>query len=139
MRAAKSVGIPFVVMDRPNPINGITVQGAVPDSTPPERSSSCGAITCIHPIPTRHAMTIGELARLFNGEFGIGCDLTVVPMQGWRRSMYLDETGLAWVNPSPNMKSLNAALLYPGLGMLESTNLSVGRGTDTPFQLYGAP
>ena len=139
MRAAKSAGIPFVVLDRPNPINGVTVQGAIPDSTPPERSSGCGAITSIHPIPTRHGMTMGELARLFNTEFGIGSDLTVIPMKGWRRSMYLDETGLAWVNPSPNMKSLTAALLYPGLGVLETTNLSVGRGTQTPFQLYGAP
>lgn len=139
MRAAKAAGIPFVVLDRPNPINGITVQGAVPTSIPPERSSCCGAITCIHPIPTRHGMTMGELARLFNGEYGIDCDLTVIPLQGWQRSMYLDETGLAWVNPSPNMKSLTAALLYPGLGVLETTNLSVGRGTATPFQLYGAP
>lgn len=139
MRAAKVAGIPFVVLDRPNPINGLSVQGGIPESIPPERESGCGAITSIHPIPTRHGMTMGELARLFNGEYGIGCDLTVIPLRGWQRSMYLDETGLTWVNPSPNMKSLTAALLYPGLGVLETTNLSVGRGTETPFQLYGAP
>ena len=139
MRAARAAGIPFVVLDRPNPINGVTVQGAVPDSIPPERSTSCGAITSIHPIPTRHGMTIGELARLFNTEFGINCGLTVIPLQGWKRAMYQDDTGLAWVNPSPNMKSLTAAILYPGLGVLETTNLSVGRGTDKPFQLFGAP
>jgi len=139
MRAAKSAGIPLVVLDRPNPINGITVQGAIPETALPEHSSGCGAITSIHPFPTRHGMTVGELARLFNTEYGIGSDLTVIPVNGWQRGMYQDGTGLAWVNPSPNMKSLTAAILYPGLGVLETTNLSVGRGTDIPFQLYGAP
>jgi len=139
MEAAGKAGIPFVVLDRPNPIGGIAVAGAMPSKTLPEKSSGCGAITSIHPIPTRHGMTVGELARLFNAEFGVTCTLTVVPMQGWRRDMFLDETGLAWINPSPNMKSLDAALLYPGLGILETTNLSVGRGTARPFQLYGAP
>lgn len=139
MRAAKEAGIPFVVLDRPNPIGGEKVQGAIPTIALAERKSSCGAITSIHPIPTRHGMTVGELARLFNGEFGIACDLIVIPMQGWRRSMYFDQTGLDWVNPSPNMKSLNAAILYPGPGTLETTSLSVGRGTDKAFLAYGAP
>jgi uncharacterized protein YbbC (DUF1343 family) len=139
MRAAKKAGIPFVVLDRPNPIGGEKVQGAIPVTPLPERKNGCGAITSIHPIPTRHGMTIGELARLFNTEYGIGCALTVVPMRGWQRSMYYDQTGLAWVNPSPNMKSLDAALLYPGPGTLETTSLSVGRGTDRAFLAYGAP
>jgi uncharacterized protein YbbC (DUF1343 family) len=84
-------------------------------------------------------MTAGELARLFNTEFGIDCQLSVIPMQGWQRGMYLSDTGLSWINPSPNMKSETAALLYPGLGTLETTSLSVARGTEQPFQLYGAP
>jgi uncharacterized protein YbbC (DUF1343 family) len=139
MRAAKEAGIPFVVLDRPNPIGGVKVQGAIPTSTLPERKNGCGAITSIHPIPTRHGMTVGELAQFFNSEYGIGCNLTVIPMRGWQRPMNYDQTGLAWVNPSPNMKSLDAALLYPGPGTLETTNLSVGRGTSRPFQVYGAP
>ncbi len=139
MRAAQSNGIPVVVLDRPNPINGVAMGGAIPVVPVPEKSSGCGALTSIHPIPTRHGMTIGELARLFNGEFGIGCNLTVIPMQGWQRALYYDETALPWSNPSPNMRSMTAALLYPGFGILESTNLSVGRGTDRPFELYGAP
>jgi uncharacterized protein YbbC (DUF1343 family) len=139
MRAAKEAGIPFVVLDRPNPIGGEKVQGAIPETALPERKNACGAITSIHPIPTRHGMTVGELAQLFNREYGIDCDLTVVPMRGWQRSMYYDQTGLAWVNPSPNMKSLNAAIVYPGPGTLETTTLSVGRGTDRAFQAYGAP
>jgi len=139
MRAARQAGIPFVVLDRPNPINGIHVSGAIPVQLPPERKSGCGAITSIHPIPTRHGMTIGELAMLFNSEFGINCQLTVVRMQGWRRELFFDQTGLPWVNPSPNMKSLTAALLYPGPGTLETTSLSVARGTQQPFEVYGAP
>ena len=139
MRAARLANIPFVVLDRPNPIGGLVVSGAIPNSSLPEKSSGCGAITSIHPIPTRHGMTMGELAQLFNAEFGIGCKLTVIPMHGWMREMYLDETGLAWVDTSPSMRSLDAALLYPGLGVLESTSISVGRGTERPFQRYGAP
>lgn len=139
MRAAKEANIPFVVLDRPNPINGIDVGGAIPTTALPERKNGCGAITSIHPIPTRHGMTMGELARLFNEEYGIGCALTVIPMQGWQRSMYFDQTGLTWINPSPNMKSLAAAMLYPGPGILETANLSVGRGTSRPFEIYGAP
>jgi uncharacterized protein YbbC (DUF1343 family) len=139
MRAAREARIPFVVLDRPNPLGGVRVEGAIPTTIPPERADGCGALAGIHPIPTRHGMTIGELALLFNTEFGLGCRLTVVPMQGWRRVMYFDDTGLDWVNPSPNMKSLSAAILYPGLGPLESADLSVGRGTERPFQAYGAP
>ncbi len=139
MKAAKASGIPFVVLDRPNPINGIDVGGAIPKTPLPDTKDGCGCLTSIHRVPTRHGMTVGELARMFNEEFGIGCDLRVVAMQGWRRSMYFDETGLTWINPSPNMKSLAGAFLYPGSGTLETTNLSVGRGTSTPFEQYGAP
>lgn len=139
MRAARDAGIDFVVLDRPNPINGVTVSGAIPTRLLPEKKSGCGAITSIHPIPTRHGLTVGELARLFNAEFAIGCKLSVIPMQGWRREMYYDQSGLAWVNPSPNMKSVTAALFYPGPGTLETTNLSVARGTAYPFEQYGAP
>lgn len=139
MHAAKEAGIPFVVLDRPNPIGGEKVQGAIPTIALPERKNGCGAITSIHPIPTRHGMTVGELAQFFNTEFGISCNLTVIAMQGWHRSMYYDQTGLAWINPSPNMKNMNAALLYPGPGTLETTSLSVGRGTARAFLAYGAP
>ncbi len=147
MQAAQRAGIPFVVLDRPNPIDGVDVQGAVSLPLLPKISahrttkpdSGCGALTSIHPLPTRHGMTVGELARLFNKEYGIGCTLTVVPMRGWERDMYFDETGLVWVNPSPNMRNMTEALLYPGLGVLETTNLSVGRGTEHPFEMYGAP
>ena len=133
MKAAKQQGLRFVVLDRPNPIGGLKVEGAIP---PPEQ---CGGLTSIYPIPTRHGMTVGELAGLFNEHFGIGCRLDVVQMSGWQRSMYFDQTGLPWVNPSPNMKTLVGAILYPGLGICEATNLSVGRGTDHPFEMYGAP
>ncbi len=148
MQAAKDAGIPFVVLDRPNPIGGDDVQGATPTAAFPlitkrqrtaPADNGCSSLTSIHPIPTRHGMTVGELARLFNTEYGIGCDLTVIPMRGWRRSMYFDDTGLDWINPSPNMKSLTGAILYPGLGTLEAANLSVGRGTEHPFEMYGAP
>jgi uncharacterized protein YbbC (DUF1343 family) len=139
MRSAKEAGIPFVVLDRPNPIGGEIVQGAIPSTALPERKNGCGAITSIHAIPTRHGMTVGELALLFNTEYGIGCALTVIPMLGWQRSLYFDQTGLSWINPSPNMKSVNAAILYPGPGTLETTSLSVGRGTERAFLAYGAP
>jgi uncharacterized protein YbbC (DUF1343 family) len=129
--AAKS-RVAVVVLDRPNPITGAVVEGSVSD---PERRS----FTAYHEIPVRHGMTVGELARLFNAERGIGADLHVVRMEGWARGMWFDETGLEWVNPSPNMRSLTAATLYPGIGLLETTNLSVGRGTDTPFEVLGAP
>lgn len=133
MEAAKEQNIQFVVLDRPNSIGGIKVEGIVAD---PEL---CGKNTCIYPIPTRHGMTVGELAKMFNDHFGIGCELTVIPMRGWKRSMYWDETGLMWINPSPNMKTLNGAILYPGLGAAETTWISCGRGKDRPFEMYGAP
>ncbi len=129
--AAKAHKIVFV-LDRPNPINGVDVEGPVADA---DRLS----FTAYHRLPVRHGMTVGELAQLFNQERNINCDLRVVKMEGWRRSMWFDSTGLTWVNPSPNMRSLTEAALYPGIGLLESTNISVGRGTDTPFELIGAP
>lgn len=132
MEAAKEHNKKFVVLDRPNPVSG-KVEGAI---APKEL---CGGNTCIYPIPTRHGMTVGELALLFNDHFGIGCDLTVIPMENWKRSMYFDETGLLWENPSPNMRTLNGAILYPGLGAGETTTLSCGRGLDRPFEIYGAP
>jgi uncharacterized protein YbbC (DUF1343 family) len=121
-----------VVLDRPNPITGRAVEGPVSDADRP-------SFTAWHPMPVRHGMTVGELARLFNAERRIGAGLIVVPCEGWRRTMWWDETGLIWVNPSPNMRSLTQATLYPGIGLLETTNLSVGRGTDTPFEVIGAP
>jgi uncharacterized protein YbbC (DUF1343 family) len=97
------------------------------------------AFVAYHALPIRHGLTVGELARLFNAERKIGADLDVVPLEGWKRSMMFERTGLTWVNPSPNMRSLSAALLYPGIGILETTNLSVGRGTERPFEWIGAP
>ena len=133
MEAAKEHGKRVVVLDRPNPIGGVAVEGPVLEE------ALRGGFTGYFPLPTRHGMTVGELALLFNKEYGIGCALEVVRMEGWKRSMLFDETGLPWVNPSPNMRSLEAALSYPGLGALEATNLSVGRGTPKPFHWYGAP
>jgi uncharacterized protein YbbC (DUF1343 family) len=133
MEAAKENGKSFVVLDRPNPIGGHIVEGIVIEK------ELAGGNTAIHPIPTRHGMTVGELAKLFNTEFGIGVELTVVPMKNWERDMFWDETGLLWVNPSPNMKTLEGAILYPGLGTGETTWISCGRGTDHPFEMYGAP
>jgi uncharacterized protein YbbC (DUF1343 family)/CubicO group peptidase (beta-lactamase class C family) len=132
MEEAAKAHRPLFVLDRPNPIGGVEVEGAIADA---DKLS----FTAYHTIPVRHGMTIGELAKLFNEERGIGCDLRVVEMTGWRRAMWLDETNLLWVNPSPNMRSLSEAALYPGIGLLETTNVSVGRGTDTPFELVGAP
>ncbi len=122
----------FVVLDRPNPINGVDVTGPMLDS---KRESFVG----FHRLPIRHGMTIGELSRMFCEELKLDLDLQVVPCEGWNRSDYWDRSGLLWVNPSPNMRSLNQAILYPGIGILETTNLSVGRGTDTPFELVGSP
>lgn len=129
--AAKAKRAVFV-LDRPNPIGGLEVEGPVADADKP-------SFTAYHAIPVRHGMTIGELAQLFNQERQLGCDLHVIKMEGWRRAMWLDETNLLWVNPSPNMRSLTEATLYPGIGLLETTNVSVGRGTDTPFEVVGAP
>lgn len=132
MKAAAAKGIPFAVLDRPNPIGGTIVEGPVLD---PAFASFVG----MYPIPLRHGMTVGELARLYNERFGIGATLYVVPVAGWRRSMMLDATGLAYIPPSPNLRRLEAALLYPGTVLLEGTNISEGRGTGAPFEQTGAP
>ncbi len=124
--------LPVFVLDRPNPIGGIDVEGPLADA---DKLS----FTAYHTIPTRHGLTIGELAQLFNKQRNIGADLRVIKMEGWQRSMWFDETNLTWTNPSPNMRSLTEATLYPGIGLLETTNVSVGRGTDTPFEVVGAP
>ncbi len=130
MEAAAKAKKAFYVLDRVNPIGGLAVEGpSVPDKE---------AFTATHAIPLRHGMTAGELAAMMNTERGIGCDLKVIPVEGWGRGMSFDQTGLPWINPSPNMRSLNAALLYPGIGLLEFS-VSVGRGTDTPFEILGAP
>ena len=132
MEEAAKAKIPFYVLDRPNPITGQHVEGPMLDA---DKVGWLGS----YPLPLRHGMTIGELARLMNGERHINADLHVVEMQGWERSEWFDQTGLPWVDPSPNIRSMNEALLYPGLAMLESsTNYSVGRGTDTPFEHIGA-
>ena len=122
----------FVVLDRPNPINGVNVVGPMLD---PKSESFVG----FHRLPVRHGMTIGELARMFKQELKLELDLQVIACEGWQRADYWDATGLTWVNPSPNMRSLTEALLYPGVGLIETTNVSVGRGTDTPFEVVGAP
>src|SRR6476659_886925 len=124
--------LPLFVLDRPNPIDGIDVEGPISDA---DKLS----FTSYHTIPTRHGMTFGELGQLFNKQRNIGADLRVIKMEGWQRSMWFDQTNLTWINPSPNMRSLSAATLYPGIGLLEPTNVSVGRGTDTPFEVLGAP
>jgi len=132
MEAAGRAGIPFIVLDRPNPVRGDVVQGNVLD---PDFASFVG----MFPVPMRHGMTPGELARLYVGEFGVQVDLRVVPVAGWSRDMTFEATALPWVAPSPNMPSLESALSYPGTCLFEGTNLSVGRGTDRPFQWVGAP
>ena len=132
MEAAAPRGIKVVVLDRPNPINGWQIEGPMLDK---DATSFIG----YYPMPMRHGLTLGELARLLNAENKIGADLDVVAMSGWRRDMWLDATGLPWVNPSPNMRNLIQATLYPGIGAIEGTNISVGRGTDTPFEQIGAP
>jgi uncharacterized protein YbbC (DUF1343 family)/CubicO group peptidase (beta-lactamase class C family) len=132
LEACAKAGKELIVLDRPDPITGIFLQGPMLD---PGRSSFVG----YYPVPVRHAMTIGELAQLFNAERHINANLTVVKMEGWQRGDWYDATGLLWINPSPNLRSVTEATLYPGVGMIEGTNISVGRGTDTPFELIGAP
>jgi uncharacterized protein YbbC (DUF1343 family)/CubicO group peptidase (beta-lactamase class C family) len=132
LEAAAKSGKEIVVLDRPNPVNGTYVQGPVADTG---RES----FVSYWQTPVRHGMTIAELARMFNTERSIGAKLTVVPMQGWIRGDWFDSTGLVWINPSPNMRNVTEAVLYPGLGMIEGGNISVGRGTDTPFEIVGAP
>ena len=132
LRAGKKHGVPVIVTDRPNPIGGETIDG-------PMLVKGFESFVGQFPIPMRHGMTIGELAKFFNDACGIGADLTVVPMEDWRRPMYFDETGLPWVMPSPNMPTLDTAVVYPGAVLFEGTNVSEGRGTTRPFELIGAP
>lgn len=132
LEEAAKAGVRIVILDRPNPIGGAVAQG--PMSQPGHEN-----FTNYGPIPVRHGMTLGELAQMFNTDHGIHAKLTVVPIQGWMRGDWFDETGVEWTNPSPNLRSLAEAILYPGVALVEGTNVSVGRGTDTPFELLGAP
>jgi len=132
MQAAKRKGIPFVVFDRPNPIGGEIVEGALLDT-------AFKSFVGMYPIPARHGLTVGELATLFNTKFGIGADLVVARVQNWKRSQWMDDAGLPWVNPSPNLRSLAALTSYPGSVYFEGTTLTEGRGTDRPFEQIGAP
>jgi uncharacterized protein YbbC (DUF1343 family)/CubicO group peptidase (beta-lactamase class C family) len=132
LEGAAKAGIEIIVLDRPNPITGSFVQGPISD---PGHES----FTNYDSVPVRHGMTMGELAKMFNGERKINARLQVVPMEGWMRGDWYDSTGLPWVNPSPNLRSLTEATLYPGVALIEGANVSVGRGTDTPFELVGAP
>jgi len=134
MQAAAEADIPFIVLDRPNPINGVAMEGPILDY--PSHSSFIG----LYPIPLRHGMTAGELALLFNDKFlKRKCRLTVVPMENWTRDEWFDQTSLPWTMPSPNMPTLDTATVYPGQVLIEGTNLSEGRGTTKPFELFGAP
>jgi uncharacterized protein YbbC (DUF1343 family) len=130
--AARRHGVKVVVCDRPNPIGGAAVEG-------PMLVKGFESFVGLYPIPMRHGMTIGELARLFNDAFGIGADLEVIAMEGWSRDMYFDATGIPWVLPSPNVPTLDTAIVYPGTVLFEGTNVSEGRGTTKPFELLGAP
>lgn len=132
LKAAGRAGLPVVVCDRPNPIGGRAVEG-------PMLLKGFESFVGLYPVPMRHGCTIGELAALFNREFGLGAKLEVVTMQGWSRDSYGDETGLPWVLPSPNIPTVDAAVVYPGTVLLEGTNVSEGRGTTKPFELVGAP
>jgi uncharacterized protein YbbC (DUF1343 family)/CubicO group peptidase (beta-lactamase class C family) len=132
MEEAAKAGKPIFVLDRPNPINGVDVAGAVADADKL-------TFVATHTLPVRHGMTTGEIAQMFNAEKKIGADLRVIKMENWQRQMWFDQTNQTWTNPSPNMRSLTQATLYGGIGLLEYTNLSVGRGTDTPFEVVGAP
>lgn len=133
MKSAAEHKVRFVVLDRPNPVTGVLVDGPNPDA------EHVGKFTCYGPFPVAHGMTVGELAKLFNAEYGINCDLQVIGMEGWSRRMWWEDTGVKWVNPSPNMRSPTEALLYLAVGLLEATNVSVGRGTEIPFECFGAP
>jgi uncharacterized protein YbbC (DUF1343 family) len=132
MKAAAAAGVKVVVLDRPNPIGGLQVEGG---GLEPGLENFCA----LYPVPQRHAMTVGELARLYRASFGIDCELEVVACEGWKRAWYWEETGLPWVMPSPNMPTVETAVVYPGMCLLEATNLSEGRGTTRPFELFGAP
>ncbi len=132
MEACREAGLRFVVLDRPNPIGGTLREGPV---LQPGFESFVG----LHPIPLRHGLTVGEMARLANAHFGIGCELDVVPCEGWERGTWFDGTGLPFVLPSPNLPTLDSCTVYPGMVLLEGTNLSEGRGTTRPFETFGAP
>ena len=132
LEAAKTLDIEVMVLDRPNPINGFSIEGPMLDI-------SALGFTGYLPMPIRHGLTIGELSKLINAETDINADLKIITMKNWRRELWFDQTGLPWVNPSPNIQSLTQAMLYPGIGALEGSNLSVGRGTNTPFEQIGAP
>jgi uncharacterized protein YbbC (DUF1343 family) len=133
LEAAAQAHVAYYVLDRPNPINGVAVEG------PPLDEKYVSFVAYMPGFPIRHGMTVGELAQFYNGEKKLNADLHVIKMEGWNRRMWFDETGLMWVNPSPALRSLSAAILYPGTCLLESRQVSVGRGTDTPFQMVGAP
>jgi uncharacterized protein YbbC (DUF1343 family) len=132
MEACAEAGVRFVVLDRPNPVGGALMEG-------PRLRPGFESFVGLHPVPLRHALTTGELARWLNGSRGIGCDLEVVPMEGWRRDMLWRDTGLPWVMPSPNLPTPDSCAVYPGMVLVEGTNLSEGRGTTRPFELVGAP
>lgn len=132
LEAAHTHGKRVVVLDRPNPITAAHTEGPIADADKL-------AFVAYHPIPVRHGLTFGEMARLFHAEKHLTCPLEVIACEDWRRGDWYDATGLLWTNPSPNMRRLSAAALYPGVGLLEFTNVSVGRGTDTPFEIFGAP
>lgn len=132
LETAKKLDRDVVILDRPNPLGGLTVEGNCLEN---EYKSFVGR----YPIPMRHGLTMGELAAMMNGHFGIGCRLEVVPMKGWRRRMFFPDTGLPWVAPSPNLPTFNSALVYPGQVVWEGTNVSEGRGTTQPFEFFGAP
>jgi uncharacterized protein YbbC (DUF1343 family) len=132
LRACEKCGVHVVVLDRPNPINGVSTEGP---QLNPEYKSFVG----MHPIPVRHGKTIGELAAQFRDEAFPQCKLSILPMRNWERAMWFDQTGLRWVMPSPNMPTLTTAMVYPGTCLLEGTNISEGRGTTRPFEIFGAP
>jgi len=132
MEEAAKHHLHFIVLDRPNPITGVMVDGPIADK-------EHFGFTAYGPMPVTHGLTFGELARLYNDAWNVHCDLQVIPMQGWKRKMWFDETGLTWIDPSPNIRNLTQALLYPAVCLLEATNVSVGRGTDQPFEYFGAP
>jgi uncharacterized protein YbbC (DUF1343 family) len=132
MEACRDAGVRFVVLDRPNPVGGLQREG-------PSLREGFESFVGLHPIPLRHGLSLGELAQLANTEFGIGCELEVIPCEGWSRRDWFDDTGLPWVFPSPNLPTLDSCVPYPGTVLLEGTNLSEGRGTTRPFELLGAP
>jgi uncharacterized protein YbbC (DUF1343 family) len=132
MEACRDAGVRFVVLDRPNPITGVIREG-------PTLRSGFESFVGLYPLPLRHGLTAGEIARLANDRFGIGCELDVVPCEGWHRSHWYDDTGLPFVTPSPNLPTLDSCTVYPGMVLLEGTNLSEGRGTTRPFEFFGAP